>query len=189
MTELRFRQGAGRMCLDFIRTLRRRGTDLAAEELPDGEALMAWFEQCGPALTWETPSAAEVREARRLRDAIYELLTAAIGTGTEACRPSARDRVNRAAQAPVPVPRLTSQGEIRWYADDPLSALLALVARDALDLVASPLVSRVHGCADPTCAALFLDASRPGARRWCSMAGCGNQAKKRNLRVRAGSPG
>jgi predicted RNA-binding Zn ribbon-like protein len=150
--------------------------------------LAAWFEQCGPALPLATPSAAEARDALRLRDAIYELLTAAIGPGVAACRTPARDRVNRAAQAPVPVPRLTSQGELRWYADDPLSALLALVARDALDLVASPLVSRVHRCADPTCAALFLDASRPGARRWCSMAGCGNQAKKLNLRVRAASP-
>ena len=184
MTEPRFRSGAGRISLDFVRTLRYRGTDLATEELVDGAALVAWFHQCGPAAALPAPSAAEVRDAVRLREAIYELITCALDDGVGTGRAAARERVNRAASAPVPAPRLTAGGHVQWSADEPLPALLALVARDVLDLVASPLLSRVRGCAEPTCGALFLDASRPGARRWCSMAGCGNQAKKRTLRAR-----
>ena len=44
---VRFREGAGRLCLDFIRTLRYRGTPSQTEELPDGAALAAWIRQCG----------------------------------------------------------------------------------------------------------------------------------------------
>ncbi|MCL9761259.1 CGNR zinc finger domain-containing protein [Frankia sp. AiPa1] len=40
----------------------------------------------------------------------------------------------------------------------------------------------MHECAGPDCRALFLDGSRPGRRRWCSMNTCGNKAKKAALR-------
>ena len=36
----RFRSGAGRPCLDFIRTLRYRGTPSETEELSDARALL-----------------------------------------------------------------------------------------------------------------------------------------------------
>jgi predicted RNA-binding Zn ribbon-like protein len=44
---------------------------------------------------------------------------------------------------------------------------------------------RVRGCANPDCVLWFLDTTRPGTRRWCSMAGCGNRDKAiRHGRVR-----
>ncbi|WP_018505625.1 CGNR zinc finger domain-containing protein [Parafrankia discariae] len=76
-------------------------------------------------------------------------------------------------------------GTLHWHADNPVSATLALVARDALDLAASSAIARVRGCANPSCGAVFLDSSRPGTRRWCSMDRCGNLAKKNALRGRA----
>jgi predicted RNA-binding Zn ribbon-like protein len=36
---------------------------------------------------------------------------------------------------------------------------------------------RIRGCANPDCVLWFLDTSRPGTRRWCSMAACGNRDK------------
>jgi predicted RNA-binding Zn ribbon-like protein len=36
---------------------------------------------------------------------------------------------------------------------------------------------RIRGCANPECVLWFLDTSRPGTRRWCSMASCGNRDK------------
>jgi predicted RNA-binding Zn ribbon-like protein len=36
---------------------------------------------------------------------------------------------------------------------------------------------RVRRCAGSTCVLVFLDASRNGGRRWCSMATCGSRAK------------
>ncbi|MBN6050606.1 CGNR zinc finger domain-containing protein, partial [Nonomuraea sp. RK-328] len=37
--------------------------------------------------------------------------------------------------------------------------------------------SRVRRCAHPECVLWFLDVSKNGSRRWCSMEGCGNRAK------------
>jgi predicted RNA-binding Zn ribbon-like protein len=184
----RFRQGSGRLCLDYLRTLRYRGTPRVTEELADAAALMAWVRQCGPAVegprSAPEPGPADVLAARALREAAYTLVTAAVAAGAAvAPGPAVRARLNRAAAAAVPVPHLAPDGAVRHRADDPVRAVLALVARDALDLVASPaLLPRVHACASPTCGALFLDHSRPGTRRWCSMNTCGNQSKKSSFR-------
>ncbi|MFD0576715.1 ABATE domain-containing protein [Dactylosporangium darangshiense] len=77
MAEL-FRQGAGRLCLDFTRTLRHRGTDHAVEELPDGPSLSAWVAQCGPvAAAPHVVPAALVRDAQHLRESVFTLLVLA----------------------------------------------------------------------------------------------------------------
>jgi len=181
-----FRQGAGRLCLDFVRTLRHRGRPAVNEELADPEALRDWVNQFGVAGPAGTPSLARVRQARRLREAVHELITAA-RRGAVASD-SARELVNRMAAWPVPAPALDPAGRLAWTAGDPVAATLALIARDALDLVGSGAVDRVRACANPDCGALFHDGSRPGRRRWCSMDSCGNQSKKETLRRRT-SPG
>ncbi|GAA4632585.1 ABATE domain-containing protein [Actinoallomurus vinaceus] len=182
---VRFREGAGRLCLDFIRTLRYRGTPSETEELPDGAALAAWIRQCGSCPIDETvvPSLDQAARARELREAVHALVIAAVRTGDPAsCGDAVRDHLNRAAAAPVPVPGLDASWRVQWRAGDPVTATLALIARDALDLVTSTAVARVRECAGPRCGALFLDGSRPGTRRWCSMGTCGNRAKKTTLR-------
>lgn len=187
----RFRQGAGRPSLDFVRTLRWRGTPLATEELPDDAALHAWIAQCAPCDPTGNPGDGAVTdagaaEARQVREAIHTLLTTAVrktggmeGAGASRAWPAdALDLVNATAARPTPSPQLNSAGHLTHRADHPVSATLALLARDALDLVSSPALARVRRCADPTCGALFYDGSRPGQRRWCSMDVCGNRAKK-----------
>ncbi|WIY01717.1 CGNR zinc finger domain-containing protein [Amycolatopsis mongoliensis] len=176
MTE-RFRAGAGRLCLDFVRTLRYRGTPEELEELPDAAAWGAWIDQLGPFPAPVRPGSAG--DAWVVREAIHELLTGEV-------RDPVRRRLNRFAAFPVPAPSLAPSGELRWQARDPVQAMLALLVRDALDLVTSPDFARVRRCAGPRCGALFLDTSRPGTRRWCSMEICGNQAKKSTYRAKAG---
>jgi predicted RNA-binding Zn ribbon-like protein len=61
---------------------------------------------------------------------------------------------------------------------------LAAVARDAVDLLSGPLAGRIRECGADDCALLFVDASRPGRRRWCSMEACGNRAKAAAFRRR-----
>lgn len=121
--------------------------------------------------------------AQRLREAVYELIVAARSSGGIASCPSgARAAVNEFAALPAPVPQLSPSGQLCWEAGEPVAATLALIAQDAIDLVASPAITRVRDCANPACHAMFLDSSRPGTRRWCSMSTCGNQAKKTALR-------
>lgn len=166
------------MCLDYLRTL-RHGT---VEELADAAALAEWSRQFGPCDDVGIPAAAEVERARALREAIRELVAAA--RHASACPPQARAAINAAASVAIPAPRLHADGQLSWHTDDPVAATLSLVARDALELVNSPLLARVRECAGTDCGALFLDVSRPGTRRWCSMDTCGNRAKKNTMKTR-----
>lgn len=182
-----FRTGSGRVSLDFIRTLRWRGSDEAVEELGTSEALTAWVRQLGPYApdaAIPTPTPRILRTAQETREAVHALLAAARASTPADCPPEARALLNKIASAPTPHPVLDEQGTVTHAAADPVNALLAAIARDALDLAASPLLDRVRDCAGPNCGAWFLDTSRPGTRRWCSMDRCGNQAKKSTWRAK-----
>jgi predicted RNA-binding Zn ribbon-like protein len=43
---------------------------------------------------------------------------------------------------------------------------------------------RIRRCAEENCILWFLDTSRNGTRRWCTMDGCGNRSKVRRHRER-----
>lgn len=57
--------------------------------------------------------------------------------------------------------------------------MLWAVARSAADLLTSSSLDRVRRCPNETCGWLFLDTSKNGSRRWCSMDSCGNVMKQR----------
>ena len=48
---------------------------------------------------------------------------------------------------------------------------------------------RIRKCAADDCVLHFVDVSRGGDRRWCSMAACGNRSKVRRHRIEARQPG
>ena len=72
----------------------------------------------------------------------------------------------------------------RWRSPE---ALLLPVAMTLADLVCNEDFSHVKACEGPTCTLLFLDRTHGRARRWCSMAACGNRAKQTAHRKRARS--
>jgi predicted RNA-binding Zn ribbon-like protein len=59
---------------------------------------------------------------------------------------------------------------------DPAWGPAWLAARNYLELL-GPAHDRIRSCAHESCVLHFLDTSRNGTRRWCSMATCGNRAK------------
>ncbi len=63
--------------------------------------------------------------------------------------------------------------------DDIIDTLAPRTLWAAADLIASPTSDRLRGCANAECGWLFVDRSRAGKRRWCSMAECGNRSKVR----------
>ncbi|ACZ84030.1 CGNR zinc finger domain-containing protein [Streptosporangium roseum] len=63
--------------------------------------------------------------------------------------------------------------------DDPAWLPAWEAGRAFLDLVRTAPPGRVRKCDGPGCVLWFLDTSRNGRRRWCSMTGCGNRAKAR----------
>jgi predicted RNA-binding Zn ribbon-like protein len=63
----------------------------------------------------------------------------------------------------------------RWHSPD---ALLLPIAEAMARLVCEEDFTYVKACERPTCTLLFADHTRGHARRWCSMALCGNRAKQ-----------
>ncbi len=63
--------------------------------------------------------------------------------------------------------------------------LATLLARDALSLLCSPRAEKIGLCEGGDCGWLFLDESRSGRRRWCSMNDCGARAKAKRHYDRA----
>jgi predicted RNA-binding Zn ribbon-like protein len=134
-------------------------------------------------------SPAELERARAVRNACHTLLRAA-ALGRPAPR-AARATVNAAAAEPPLVPRLaaTAIPTRRWVQPVTVEAALSTLARELIDILAGPLAHRVRECAAGNCHLVFVDTSRSGARRWCSMERCGNRQKVRAFRDRAGSTG
>jgi len=68
----------------------------------------------------------------------------------------------------------------------PTAALAALapIAVATARLLATADPHRLRTCAAADCAAWFLDTSKSGRRRWCSMERCGNRAKAARHRRR-----
>jgi predicted RNA-binding Zn ribbon-like protein len=68
-----------------------------------------------------------------------------------------------------------------WTEDDvdDLRAPIWPIVESAATLLTSGDLDRVRECNAEDCNWLFLDRSRAGTRRWCSMKSCGNRAKAR----------
>ncbi|MEU7567854.1 CGNR zinc finger domain-containing protein [Streptomyces fradiae] len=99
-------------------------------------------------------------------------------------------RVNALAAAAPPAYRAVPgpDGRLVRVLDAPpdCGALLAALARDAVDLLTDPGArARLRRCQG--CHRVYLDASHGGRRRWCSSAACGNRDRVARHRARTGS--
>jgi predicted RNA-binding Zn ribbon-like protein len=175
--DLRRRFRTGRPCLDLTHT----GGDgpYAVWELLDAPADAVRF--LGVVLGVELRRAArqDLVATLSLRGTLTRAARAlAVG---DAPRVADIELINAAARHPSLVPALSVTGAATLVPGTVQQALSSL-ARDAIDLFGGPLAERIRVCAADDCALLFVDASRPGLRRWCSMERCGDRAKKRHAR-------
>ena len=196
----------GRLCLDFANTVEPRGGPEGSAErreyLGDYGDLVAWALRVGlidepaahrllRAAERDRAAAAEVfRRALVLREAIYRVFWS-IARGVE---PPTADleliaaeqvaALGRARLAPV-------DGRHRWTwpEGDALAWPLWAVAHSAVETLTTDDPARIKSCpggpgAALPCAWLFYDATKNRARRWCTMADCGNATKARRLTER-----
>jgi predicted RNA-binding Zn ribbon-like protein len=179
----RFR--TGRDCLDFAHT-GGDGEFAVWELLHDDADLARWLAHVArcdePAV-----SRGDLARARELRAAISTSARRR-AVGEPLTRRDVRAINAAAAEAPL-VPELGADGTSDWAVAPTARQALSTLARDAVDLLSGPLAGRIRVCAAADCELLFVDASRPGRRRWCSMERCGNLAKKRAVRARASKEG
>ena len=104
---------------------------------------------------------------------------------------AAIDEVNRALAARETIQLVPAADGVRLghgHVGDVVDDVLARIAEPIVREIGEGREDRFRICANDTCAWVFFDESRPGNRRWCDMATCGNRAKARRHRARQKAP-
>jgi predicted RNA-binding Zn ribbon-like protein len=191
--------GNDRLCLEFINTMAWRKSATPEERLGTPAAFLAWCRDnnlLGPAtvkavaMRWQAkPDEARdlLKKAVFTREAIYRLFHAII----RGQKPSDAD-LGSFNEALDLVPRRrhleVGGGGIGWALSSSMSPEIGAIAHiiwSAADLLSSERRLRIKQCEDPRgCGWLFLDESRAGTRKWCSMGDCGNRAKAQRHHLR-----
>jgi len=198
---------ADHLGLDFLNTV-AVPVESEVEWLDSGEGLLAWLKQAKLApetVLEDLRKRASPREldaiaarARALRDWFKMFVREYMG---KPLPPSAlpklkplnqllsRDEefgqilaLNRSEQKKGNASGFTWRSQRRWKSPE---SLLLPIARSLADLVCTQDFTHVKACEGPTCTLLFIDRTRSRARRWCSMAVCGNRAKQAAHRKRS----
>lgn len=125
----------------------------------------------------------ELRRIRELRDTVWHVAAAVVRS--EQPEPGQLDLINGCA-AESARPEIEPTSGVRRWAPMTGAQVLGTISREAIELIGSGS-GRLRVCQGENCALLFVDTSRPGNRRWCSMRRCGNRQKVRAFRRRAAS--
>ena len=175
------------LALDFLNTRPVQNGE-AQELLPDFGALLRWFqatELLSPPQAMKLQkkwgaserAARMLEEARKLRETLRTDVIAWEDGG--AVRRSTVEELNRlAAEHPMRT-RLQAKGKRHatesWFDSGEPEGLFAPLADSAVRLFAEVDHRKVRKCGQ--CVLHFLDTSKKGTRRWCSMRLCGNRLK------------
>jgi predicted RNA-binding Zn ribbon-like protein len=198
------------LALDFLNSI-AAPRDQDIEWLSNGGDLVAWLEQAQavPANVSAHFRAhaglraldAVAQQARELREWFRTFVRTHAGKplGRRALRELAplnqlleQDEAYRQIEIVPPSEGAERDGDrlqaLRWQAERRWSSpktLLFPIAEAMGDLVCEKDFTLVRKCESRTCTLWFMDVSKGHARRWCSMAMCGNRAKAAAHRARA----
>ncbi|MEU7424238.1 CGNR zinc finger domain-containing protein [Streptomyces sp. NPDC040750] len=177
---------AGRICLDLLATAH------PVERLAAVEPLRAWLTGAAvvpPGTPLGHADACWLVPFRELRTHVGWLLRVPREADPGPYE-HALARLNETARAAPPAPRAVRCEDgtlIRELTAPPqCAALLAVLARDALELLTDPVArAAVRECEGDNCPLVYLDTSRGRRRRWCSSEVCGNRERVARHRRRA----
>lgn len=176
MRALRF--DAGSLSLNLVGTVGRRFGE-PIERLTSVDRLCEWL--AGVGLDPVSASNDEdLTQIRRLRETLHSLFRAALAGD----RPptSVLDEVNATLAGGVPQLVATRAG-VR-LSSPTIEPVLALIAADAIRIVAGSAHDDLRACEAPDCRMLYLAHGRR-PRRWCSSDHCGNRSRVAAHRARA----
>lgn len=180
-------------CIDFANTRYWRGRETPTETFHALEDVLTWCEKSGElpkAMVGLARKERPVEAGNETRDfddvmAFREALYRVLSDHAEGREPDAGAlaAVRIRLQCAAPRTNLVRSNGGYWWAlspgSDRLADLLSPVLWSVADLLAGDKLASVKRCANEECRYLFLDDSKSGNRRWCSMASCGNRAKAR----------
>lgn len=173
-------RGGSELVTRFTGTITERHGD-TVERIPTPQRFAEWLADNG--LPAASCNEQERLEATGLREAIHVALDA-VARGVDipvgaACTINVHSQGGRAAA------RLTPQGAREWVLGPPprVADALAVLAQEAIAILAGERDGRLALCDSPTCREPFFDTSRSRTRRWCDMNICGNKQKKARLKA------
>lgn len=166
------------VCLDFANTVNARPA-ARRDDLSDAAAAWAWAAAAGLPADRGAGDGDDLRglaDLLRLRSAVWEVFDGVVDGSAPPERPVSALVRAQALSLPGSAWRLDG-GTARpvWPPASRLADLVGPVADSAVTLLRTGPLERVGRC--PSCRWLFLDTSRNGGRRWCSMAACGSRLK------------
>jgi predicted RNA-binding Zn ribbon-like protein len=176
----------GHVALDFVNTAEERGDPEAGDALRVPADLRLWGQRYG-LLSSSAVSAEDRVEFRRAIDA-RELLYALFLLRVRGGEPTRVDLDGLAALIP-PAFRAASlepstDGHLAWrWSSSQLSSIRHTAVTAAVDLLARTPAVRLKQCPGQHCGWLFIDTTKRGNRRWCSMSECGQDAKTARRRA------
>ncbi|MGW7366572.1 CGNR zinc finger domain-containing protein [Streptomyces sp. NPDC054841] len=178
-----WRFDSGRVCLDLVATAEPAA---GPGPLDRPERLGQWLTAAGllPAGTPLDPVGQDwVDRFAELRDCVSLLVHEQIDTGPTGIPGAALDRLNALAADSAPPALRAVRDDDGVLVRAPLArpecaAMLAAVARDAVELLTDPVArARLRRCEGDNCRRVYLDTSRGRRRRWCSSEVCGNRER------------
>ena len=180
----------GHVALDFINTAEQRGHPAAEDVLRAPADLRAWGRRLGLLATGASAGdkngdeSGELARAVGARELLHALFVARIN-GAEPTRAQLAELSSLAAEAQAAA-RLEAAGygrvEWRWAKSD-LASVRHVAVTSAIELLRAEPTARLRQCPGDHCGWLFLDTSKRGNRRWCSMRECGQEAKDEQRRA------
>jgi predicted RNA-binding Zn ribbon-like protein len=184
---------AGWPALELVNTVNARPV-ATRDSLGRFEDLVAWAVAVGvitepEAERLQSANAAVreglLRDVRALRDLTYRVFSA-VAEDRPLDPLDADDLLAGLARSlPFATLRAGRSGTLELAWTD-RGAIVGPLTQSAIDLLRDGPLDRVKGC--PACCWLFLDRSRNGTRRWCSMDTCGSRDKMRRSRARRRVP-
>jgi predicted RNA-binding Zn ribbon-like protein len=178
---------AGHPALDFLNTVEDRLGPHHDDLLRGPTDLAAWGKHAG-LLTGDggrgRDARAEFAAALGLREHLTALLDARLA-GRPASIADLRAVAREVAAAHVAGELVQeADGTLCWQWDPgALATVRHTVANAASDLLAGAAAARIGQCAGVGCGWFFLDTTKRGNRRWCSMRDCGQDAKSARRRA------
>jgi predicted RNA-binding Zn ribbon-like protein len=165
---------AARLVRDFVNTYEPQVDE---ESLTSADALAGWFAERGLLRPGVELRPADLASAVAVREGLRAVL---LGHAGHPADPAAGQRLDRVlAAVPVRLSLATGGPRLVPAGDRPVDAALAGLVEAIRQCAEEQVWARLKVCDRDTCRWAYYDASRNHARRWCSMAGCGNYVKMR----------
>jgi predicted RNA-binding Zn ribbon-like protein len=184
---LSLRLDGGILCLDIVNTVDNRKKEMLHDYLHSFKDLLQWYGHTGglspkiintlERLAKDYPQKAMVvfEKSIALRELLHRLFIAAIANKP----PAATDQL----QFNTYIAEAYANIEISWkggarqlqFNAPALEQVYWWLVKSAVELLTTDKADTIKEC--PACGWLFLDKSRNGSRKWCSMSTCGDVDK------------